>query len=152
MSSTSDPRHVARALALQELYADLISQKPSISREDLLGELEMEDYDGRLLAKIIKGTKNNLEDIDPIIEKNAPAWPIPQIASVDLIILRMSIWEAFIGQITPPKVVINEAIELGKQFGGDNSGSFINGVLGSILEQQQQATPISDDTEHNRSE
>lgn len=134
-----DPRHIARAIALQILFNTWndASTGEIIEPELLLEELEAESYDTDLSQSIIEGVKPHLDRIDPIIQKLAPAWPIEQIAPVDLIILRMAIWEAFIGKINPAKVVINEAIELAKQFGGANSSSFVNGVLGTLLKNEE---------------
>jgi len=78
----------------------------------------------------------NITSIDSIIHTDAPKWPIDKINKVDLAILRCAIWELTIQQKTPPKVVIDEAVELAKEFGTDTSSSFINGVLGSIINQK----------------
>jgi len=89
--------------------------------------------------ELIKGTVENLSKIDEIISKAAPQWPIEQIANVDRNILRIGVYELLFGdqKAVPPKVAINEAIELGKAFGGENSGRFINGVLGAIFREMQ---------------
>lgn len=133
-SDTADPRHVARAIALQDLFTILIARRQlTIDKEVLLEELEVTDFDTDLYREIVTGVQSYVAAIDPVIEVLAPAWPIAQIAPVDLVLLRMGIWEGFIGKITPVKVVINEMIELAKQFGGSNSSKFVNGVLGSLL-------------------
>jgi N utilization substance protein B len=75
----------------------------------------------------------NLEIIDSLIKTNAPKWPIDKINQVDLAILRCAIWELRFQTKTPPKVVIDEAVELAKEFGTDTSSSFVNGCLGSII-------------------
>jgi len=133
-----DPRHVSRAIALQQLFNHFYGDEgaEAFQNEDLLDVLGQDEFDDSLTVKIITGVKETAEKIDPIIQELAPAWPLPQIAPVDLTILRMGIWEAFIGQTTPARVVINETIELAKEFGGPNSSSFINGVLGSLLNNQ----------------
>lgn len=128
-----DPRHVSRALALQQLFPKRVDIQPKVDLDLLLQELEATTYDRELFERIVSGVKDYQEQIDPVISDLAPAWPIEQIAPVDLTLLRMGIWEAFVGQITPTKVVINEMIELGKEFGGQNTSSFVNGVLGSLL-------------------
>ncbi len=83
---------------------------------------------------LVNGTLNKMVDIDKIIEKAAPQWPINQIAMVDRAVLRLGIYELLFGnrEEVPPKVAINESIELAKTFGGDASGKFVNGVLGTI--------------------
>lgn len=80
-------------------------------------------------ADIIK----HISEIDAIIHTDAPKWPIDKINKVDLAILRCAIWELLIQKTTPPKVIIDESVELAKEFGTDTSSSFINGVLGSII-------------------
>lgn len=130
---TLDPRHVARAIALQQLFNHLFPDTNAFEDNDLLEVLEVEDYDRDLCAQIVEGVQTSQEEIDPYITQFAPSWPIDQIAPIDLLILRMGIWEGFISKITPAKVVINECIELAKEFGGENSSSFINGVLGNLF-------------------
>ena len=80
----------------------------------------------------------SLEKIDSIISAHAPKYPLDKIAKTDLGILRLAIFELIIEQKEPVKVVINEAVELAKAFGGDNSSKFINGVLGTALKQRDQ--------------
>ena len=76
-----------------------------------------------------------IEQIDETIKKYAPQWSIDQMKLVDLQILRIAIYEGFLAKITPPKVAIDEAIEIAKEFGGESSGKFVNGVLGAIYEE-----------------
>lgn len=82
---------------------------------------------------LVKGTIENIESIDDVIRKNLKSWAMERIAKVDLTILRMAIFELLYCKDTPQSVVINEAVELAKTFGGDDSGSFINGVLGRVV-------------------
>lgn len=131
--NTVDPRHVSRAIALQQLFSEFFAQKEPIEIEELLAELEVEEYDINLYKKLRAGVLESYQTIDPVIQKLAPAWPLNQIAPVDLIIIRMGIWEAFVSGTTPDKVVINEMIELAKEFGGETSPSFVNGVLGKLI-------------------
>lgn len=74
-----------------------------------------------------------LGDIDKKIESAAPEWPIDKISKIDLAILRLSIWELLYEAKEPPKVIIDEAVELGKSFGNEHSAKFINGVLGTVV-------------------
>ena len=136
MKTPNDPRHQSRILALQKLFADDFME---LKREELnlesLKELdEIERYDTDLYTKLIDGVTQNRNEIDAFITKYAPAWPIESIKKVDLELLRMAIYEGFIGKLTPPKVAIDEAIELAKLFGGNTSDKFVNGVLGAIFE------------------
>ena len=80
----------------------------------------------------VTGVIEKIKEIDQVIEKAAPEWPLDQIAMVDRNILRLGVYELLFAEDIPPKVAINEAIELGKSFGGKSSGKFINGVLGGI--------------------
>ena len=93
--------------------------------------------DQSLVWQIITGVVKNLLKIDKIIEKAAPEWPISQITIVDRNILRIGLHELLYGnkKEVPPKVAINEAIELAKSFGGESSGKFINGVLGTVFKE-----------------
>jgi N utilization substance protein B len=129
---------LARVLALQALFSKDFN-KPTdpiieYSARDLADIDEYEKYDEVLFEKLFEGVKDSKEEIDIFITKYAPQWPIEQIKKTDLQILRIAIYEGFIAQITPPKVAIDEAIEMGKDFGGDTSDKFINGVLGAIYE------------------
>ena len=90
--------------------------------------------DTGFVSQLVDGTIEHLAELDKIIEKAAPQWPLDQIAIVDRNVLRIGLYELLFGnrEEVPPKVAINEAIELGKSFGGDSSGKFVNGVLGTI--------------------
>jgi len=145
MSDTThkvDQRHLARALALQKLFSKLTHNQDPLEIIDLIEELEAESIpvDDKFIEQLTSGVIDRLEKLDELISSYAPEWPIAQIAPVDLIILRLAIFEAFVGKITPAKVAINEAIELAKEFGGENSKSFINGVLGNIYRERYEDT------------
>lgn len=90
--------------------------------------------DTGFVQQLVGGVIKHLADLDKIIEKAAPQWPLDQIAIVDRNVLRLGLYELLFGnrEEVPPKVAINEAIELAKSFGGDSSGKFVNGVLGTI--------------------
>lgn len=137
MKRSDDPRHVARALALQTLFHgefslhyNLSTNQPTV--EELLEVDEYESYKDELYREILSGIRTNQVAIDNMISENAPEWPIEKIKLVDLQILRIAIFEGFIGKLTPPKVAIDEAIELAREFGGQNSDKFVNGVLGAV--------------------
>ncbi len=95
--------------------------------------------DKSFIWQLVTGVVQHLREIDKIDEKAAPQWPLNQIAIVDRNILRIGIYELLFGDKTavPPKVAINEAIELAKSFGGENSGKFVNGVLGTVYKEIQ---------------
>ena len=86
---------------------------------------------------MVCGVVENKNHLDEIIIETAPEWPIEQIAKIDLIILRIAIFELLIAQNVPPKVAIDEAVELAKEFGSDSSGKFVNGVLGTVVEKKK---------------
>ncbi len=98
--------------------------------------------DETFVWQLITGVVENLAKIDKIIEKAAPEWPIDQVTIIDRNVLRIGIFELLYGnkEEVPPKVAINEAIELAKTFGGENSGKFINGVLGTIYKSLEPST------------
>lgn len=133
-------RHYARVIAMQVLYeADFNNEsdlKKVIKRH--LQNLNLSGENVDFLKELVVNTSARAEAIDEMIEKVAPDWPIEQVAIIDRNILRMAIYE--ITQTdTPPKVVINEAIELAKTFGSETSSKFINGVLGTVFRNEQPA-------------
>jgi transcription antitermination protein NusB len=135
-------RHLARTLAMQTLYEwDFRTQE---SVHDLLkSNLEATDHaedDGGFVQSLIDGVVEHKNDIDTLIEKAAPEWPLDQISVIDKSILRLATYELLYSNDVPPKVAIDEAVELGKTFGGDNSSRFVNGVLGSIYRQSDRYT------------
>jgi len=134
MSNKKDPRHEARRVALATLFErsfHSIDPKSSINR--VLEVYSEKEIDQELLTMILKGVTADTKTIDKIIAETAPAWPPDQITKVDLIALRIAIFELVIAKNVPPKVAIDEAIELAKEFGGVSSGAFVNGVLGTVV-------------------
>jgi N utilization substance protein B len=128
-------RHLARTVALQSLFQwDFMGQGQDV--QDLVKRNWMEfgpDYDdGGFAHNLVAGVISNQKAIDKLIVKYAPEWPLEQITNVDRNVLRLGIFELKFDPAIPPKVAINEAIELAKSFGGEASGKFVNGVLGSI--------------------
>lgn len=145
MRKATDPRHAARIIALQNLFEeDFVKSHVSTSETvdrftpDELRKINIiRSFDKSLYQKIIKSVQKHQDKTDAVIEKLAPERPLSQLSSIDLYILRMAICEGFIEEFTPPKVAIDEAIELAKRFGGENSRKFINGVLGNLLENRE---------------
>ena len=134
-------RHLSRSIAMQTLYEwEFRDIKPD--QIDTFIDLNIREFghgitNAKFIASLVKGALGKINEIDQIIQKAAPQWPIDQIAMVDLAVLRLGIYELLFGNQdeVPPKVAINEAIELGKTFGGEASGKFVNGVLGTIYRQ-----------------
>lgn len=91
-----------------------------------------DDVDVEYVHRVLKGTVENLTEIDELITKAAPEWPLDQISVIDKSILRLAAYELLKDHDIPPKVAINEAVEIAKTFGGENSSKFINGVLGTL--------------------
>lgn len=90
------------------------------------------DDDSAYIQKTVAGLQATRADIEALIRTHAPEWPLEQIAGIDRAILRLGIYEILNSDEVPPKVAINEAVEIAKQYGGENSGSFVNGVLGTV--------------------
>lgn len=133
-------RHLSRSIAMQSLYEWDFSGK---SKElEKVVEKNIQEFgpgleDTSLVWQIVTGVVQHLLDIDKIIAKAAPEWPVDQITIVDRNILRIGLFELLYANKdeVPPKVAINEAIELAKSFGGENSGRFVNGVLGTVYKE-----------------
>ncbi|MBI2062115.1 MAG: transcription antitermination factor NusB [Candidatus Yanofskybacteria bacterium] len=131
-------RHLSRSVAMQSLYEwDFRGRK----QEDLPGIIDknVKEFaagleDTTFVSQLVDGVMKHLSELDKIIEKAAPQWPLEQIAIVDRNVLRLGLFELLFGNRdeVPPKVAINESIELAKSFGGDSSGKFVNGVLGTV--------------------
>jgi len=126
-------RRKARALALKILYeVDSVGHDVDDTLTRLLAKEELSEESAAFTRELVSGVVRNREKIDHNIQAFAPAWPIEQITVVDRSILRVAIFEILLDNKVPVKVAINEAIELAKTFGSDNSSKFINGVLGSV--------------------
>jgi len=131
-------RHLSRSIAMQSLYEWDFKGKDSTKLEEVI-DRNLKEFgpgleDSNFVKQIIEGVIKHLDQIDKIIEKSAPEWPIEQITIIDRNVLRIGLFELLFGnhKEVPPKVAINEAIELAKTFGGESSGRFINGVLGTV--------------------
>lgn len=133
-------RHLGRIVALQTLYEQdfrVEVDDSTFSLEQVLSR-NIERYsdtidDKEFIVNLVHGVDSRKDELDDMIRPVAPEWPIEQIARMDRIILRIGAYELTSDKSIPPKVVINEAVELAKAFGGENSSKFINGVLGTIL-------------------
>ena len=134
-------RHLSRSIVMQSLYEwDFYGKKESAL--DNIVERNIKDFgpgleDLKFVWELANGVGQHLLDIDKIIEKAAPEWPIAQIPIVDRNVLRIGLYELLYSnkEEVPPKVAINEAIELAKTFSGQTSGKFVNGVLGTVYKQ-----------------
>jgi len=114
MKTAQDPRHLRRIKTFKSLFAR------NFTHQDHFNELS-------------QAVEENQKEIDKIIEKSAPEWPLEQINKIDIAILRLATYELLFQKETPTKVIIDEAIEIAKKYGSESSGSFINGALASAL-------------------
>lgn len=128
-------RHLSRTIALQTLFAWDFNGKNGQNTESLMRDnfinFAPDFNDGGFVGELVRGVIGHLEEIDKIIINHATEWPLDQITTIDRNVLRLGLYELLYTEI-PPRVAINEAIEVAKNFGGDASGKFINGVLGAI--------------------
>lgn len=130
-------RHLSRMVAMQTLYEWDFREGSDLHEicDRNVAEYK-DDVDENFVSYIVEGVKDKTKEIDQKIVNSAPEWPLEQIALIDKTILRVAIFELVFSQNVPPKVAINEAVELSKQFCGENSSKFINGVLGTIYEKE----------------
>lgn len=136
-------RHLGRIIVLQTLYEQefrLASDDKSFSIDEVLSR-NITRYntlvdDVTFIKVLVKGVLKEQAALDEKIQPIAPEWPLEHIARMDRLVLRIGAYELLHQKDTPPKVVINEAVELAKAFGGDNSSKFINGVLGTLYRQE----------------
>ncbi len=135
-------RHLGRIIALQTLFeqdfrlecGDVNFKLDEVLSRNIARYRETVD-DRQFIKQLVKGVSKQAAGLDEKLQPLAPEWPLSQIARMDRIVLRIGAYELLHNQDVPPKVVINEAVELAKAFGGDNSSKFINGVLGTLLKQ-----------------
>jgi len=134
MPAIFDPRHEARRVALATIFSWSFMSSNNEDPENYAKEaLDIKECDSELVRLIVEGVKDNLDTLDKIILESAPEWPIDKIPKIDLVALRIAIFELMVAKNTPQKVAIDEAIELAKEFGTDSSGKFVNGVLGAVM-------------------
>jgi len=145
-------RHLGRIIALQTLYEQDFRRDAgdtNFSVDEVLAR-NIQRYqsmvdDKEFIRRLVQGVGSREKELDTLLQPIAPEWPINQIARMDRTILRLGMYELQFERDVPPKVVINEAVELAKAFGNENSSKFVNGVLGTFY-RQQGAGPASNDT------
>lgn len=129
-------RRRARRVTLESLYEyDIANHPPDEIIERRVEEYPMESAGVTFASQLVHGVIENLEEMDKLISRYAPEWPLDQMAVIDRNILRIAIFEFLIDGSTPVKVAINEAVELAKTYGSDSAPRFINGVLGTLADQ-----------------
>lgn len=139
-------RHLGRIIALQTLYEQELRIDANDTDFDVVAVLErniaryQETIDDvEFIKNLVNGVSAAADQLDATLQPVAPEWPIDQIARMDRIVLRIGLYELENDPDVPAKVVINEAVELAKAFGGDNSSKFVNGVLGTVLRNREAA-------------
>lgn len=143
-------RHLGRIVAMQTLYEYDFrgGQGEEVNLETILdrnlGEYDQNIDDKDFVRKLVHEVATRTDEIDGIISPAAPEWPIEQIAKIDKAILRIGVFELAVERNVPPKVAINEAVELAKAFGGENASKFVNGVLGTIYRKSDFYEPESE--------
>jgi len=145
-------RHLGRIIALQTLFEQDFRESGSgdtsfdlnavLARNIARYDTTVDDKD--FVERLVHGVTTRAAELDAVLQPIAPEWPIAQIARMDRVILRLSLYELLHEKDVPPKVVINEAVELAKAFGSENSSKFVNGVLGTALRDRDGTTPPSD--------
>lgn len=132
-------RHLSRALVLQTLFESDMTSALTLSGATVVLKRNSKEFalgtsDLAFAKSLLEGVLAKLDEVDAVIEKAAPQWPLAQVAPIDRNVLRIGLYELLFGNRTsvPPKVALNEAIELAKAFGGEQSGKFVNGVLGAV--------------------
>lgn len=140
-------RHLGRIVALQTLYEQEFRLSCGDTTFDIDEVLKRNIHrykdtidDQEFIVKLVKGVIAEQDSLDATLQPVAPEWPIDQIARMDRVLLRLGLYELLHEPSVPPKVVINEAVELAKAFGGENSSKFINGVLGTVLRKRDETT------------
>ena len=129
----------ARSVALQALYEiDVVNHAPGTVWEERVKATGLEEKLADFEREIIFGVWPIRDILDEFIAQHAPEWPLDQVAIIDRNILRIALWEIAVYENTPIKVAINEAVELGKVYGSDSTPRFVNGVLGSLANRQNE--------------
>lgn len=132
-------RHLSRMVAMQTIYEWDFREDSDLEKIKSRNISEyQDDIDDHFVNFVVDGVASQQEELDSQIVSAAPEWPLEQISLIDKSILRIAIYELFYATNVPPKVAINEAVELSKQFGGENSSKFINGVLGTVYENNEE--------------
>jgi len=137
-------RHLGRIIALQTLYEVEFREQSGDKTVDLsevlarnISRYQKAVDDKSFIERLVNGVTKEEAKLDDVLRPVAPEWPIEQIARMDRVVLRIGLYELLYEKDVPPKVVINESVELAKSFGGDNSSKFINGVLGTVLREHE---------------
>lgn len=141
-------RHFARIVTMQSVFEWQAREKQGPLLDMALRNAAVYDFPENnieFIKKLAAGIEERIDEIEEIIKTAAPEWPINQIAQVDQAILKVAIYELLFDSEVPPKAAINEAVEIAKQYGGESSYKFINGVLGSVFRSSSKYDPSADE-------
>lgn len=131
-------RHLSRMISMQTLYEWDFREDADV---DEIEQRNVSEYEHKCEKEfvhiLVDGVVKNKVNLDKIVDESAPEWPVDQISLIDKTILRIAIYELFNLKDVPPKVAINEAVELSKEFGGESSSKFVNGVLGTVYKKYE---------------
>lgn len=129
-------RRKARTVAMQILYeVDSVGHPWEGVSDRRLKDEELPPESAEFARGLVEGALGNTAEIDGIISRLAPSWPVSQLPVVDRSLLRLAVYEIIVERSSPPKVVVNEMVELAKLYGSESSPKFVNGVLGSVMEE-----------------
>jgi N utilization substance protein B len=132
-------RRKARGLALQALYElDCTTHPLEQVIRARLEDAALSDDGEKFVFALVNGVVTHGAELDALIQKYAPEWPLDQMAIIDKTVLRIAIWEFAISRITPMKIAINEAVELAKIYGSEAAARFVNGVLGTLVSKEHE--------------
>jgi N utilization substance protein B len=141
MKTAHDPRHIKRREIVKALFAETFTHQDQIAAidsddDEKFGDTELNEADTKEILHIVAVITKLDKKLDLLIQKSATEWPIDKLNKIDLAILRLAIYELMQKENpVPPKVVIDEAVELSKEFGSETTSSFVNGVLGTVLKE-----------------
>lgn len=140
-------RHLSRTIAMQSLHEWDFQKEKDINEiiERNIKAFEKEEVDKEYIYKVVKGVIEKADELDKKIQEAATEWPLDQIPTLDKTLLRLSTYELLYMEEIPPKVAINEAVELGKTFGSENTSKFVNGVLGTLYRQSDRYVEEEDE-------
>jgi N utilization substance protein B len=152
-------RHLGRIIALQTLFEQDFRRAGGDSEFDLegvlarnIGRYQATVDDKDFIERLVRGVDKHEKELDAELQPVAPEWPIDQIARMDRVVLRIGLYELKYEKDVPAKVVINEAVELAKAFGSENSSKFVNGVLGTLLRQINGEPPLEKPPKKDKTE
>ena len=135
-------RHIARIVTLQTLFElEFAANSPESILARTIAIKALSGEAAAFAAELVNGVLTNKQILDDTIRRFAPAFPVDQFSSMDRNILRLALYEILISKTAPPKVAVNEAVELAKEFGADTSPKFVNGVLGSVISDTGKSAP-----------